>query len=109
MKLATLAAFLGSLLRLAGPARGSVGSPIRPSVALFQRGDVNRDGVVGVTDALAIAGTLFAGADPIRCADVADVNAACCALSMWRRAARTARTALNRTRSCRVYREALEA
>jgi hypothetical protein len=57
-----------------GPIRMTAGVlAIRRATALG--GDVNQDGVVNITDAIAILGDLFLGADPIVCAGAADFNA----------------------------------
>ncbi|MGQ9588875.1 MAG: FG-GAP repeat domain-containing protein [Planctomycetota bacterium] len=45
-----------------------------PAGPLFRRGDVDFDGIVKLTDAIALLGSLFLGQEAIGCPDAADAN-----------------------------------
>ncbi len=67
----------GNTLERAGAATVAIALALATTVTagdLFRRGDVNSDGVLDISDAVAIFGFLFLGADTPACLDAADAN-----------------------------------
>lgn len=57
-----------------GEALDTNGDGIPDSCQLFQRGDTNGDGTVGISDPIRLLSVLFSGGDPLACVDAGDTN-----------------------------------